>query len=481
MVFILMFKALLLIIVALALSSCAVGPDYHPLSPSELKVPQQWHGRVAHNGSNQKLLNWWAQFHDPVLSKLIQAAIATNPSLLESLARIKQAKAMVGSSSAKFYPSLTLSPSMTLSNSGNATINIDGSTTPLLDGIGSGVTSSYRASIDSTWEIDLFGATRRSVEAAEARLQKSQLAWNDARVSLVADVADNYVQYRVCQALSTTYQEQLKSNTETSRITNLKINYGRSSAGDGKQAAAAYYSAQASIEQQHGECAKLENKLISLTGLDFLAIESQLQITPGTTSKIPLPPVLQIASIPAAVIAQRPDIAMAECEVVAANAEIGSAQANRYPKLTLTGLIALTSPAGGASPLTWSFNPSLLFPLFKGGELAAQVKLKEAQYLEAVAKYKAKVLNAVNEIEDDLATINAANQQNLAQVQAAKNYNAYFAIMNHKYQLGSSGILDLELARGNMLNAQTALYNVQLAQVRAWIALYKATGGSWDR
>ena len=468
------FSQLLVLVLAMGLLSCAVGPDYKPLSPSELKMPQQWHAQVAHNGSNTQLLQWWAQFKDPTLTKLIQAAVGSNPSLLDSLAKIKQAQASIGISKAAFYPSLSLTPSATLSNGGAGSVNIDGTPTPLLNNLTSGISGAYAGNIYSNWEIDLFGATRRSLEAAAMRLAATTLEWNDARVSLVSDVADNYVQYRVCQDLVATYQQQLSSNAETRRITALKITYGRNSQGDANQANASYFASQAMIEQESGQCRLLENKLISLTGLEYAALESQLKVT---RIKVPVPQLLSIAAIPAAVLSQRPDVAAAEREVAAANADIGNAMAKRYPTLSLTGLIAFNP---GASPLSWSLNPSLLLPITDGGYLASQVSLKRANYLQAVATYKTKVVAAVNEVEDALSRIAAATKQSAAQLQAADNYQAYFAIMNHKYQLGSINILDLELARSNMLSAQTSLYNVQLAQVRAWIALYKASGGSWD-
>jgi NodT family efflux transporter outer membrane factor (OMF) lipoprotein len=197
-------------------------------------------------------------------------------------------------------------------------------------------------------------------------------------------------------------------------------------------------------------------------------------------AKIPMPKYLEVSTIPAAVISQRPDISSAERNVAAALAKVGVSIANRYPSISLTGSLAANGGTLYAGqPSSWSYGPAISLPLTDGGYLRAQESLAYAQYDEAVASYKSKVLTAVKEVENALVRINAAQKREAAANDAVQNYEKYFNAMDQKYQIGWLNLLDLETVRINLVTYEQNQTTAKLEEVEAWIALYKAVGGNW--
>jgi outer membrane protein TolC len=199
-----------------------------------------------------------------------------------------------------------------------------------------------------------------------------------------------------------------------------------------------------------------------------------------TYAVVPLPIDTAIESVPAQSISKRPDVSSAERSVAAALANVDVSIANRYPQLTLNGSISANAGTLYAgAPNSWSFGPSLSLPITDGGYLRAQESLAYAQYDEAVAVYKSKVVNAVKDVENALVRIDRAHKSEVAADNAVKNYQEYFDAMNKKYDIGWSNLLDLETVRINLVSYQQNLTNAKLEEVEAWIALYKAVGGDW--
>jgi NodT family efflux transporter outer membrane factor (OMF) lipoprotein len=342
-----------------------------------------------------------------------------------------------------------------------------------------GMTNGYSAGANMSWEIDLFGANRRAIEASEARYAASQQNWNDAKVSLAAQVADVYVSIRQCQNLLLTYQEENKSRLATQNITELRVNAGFSPRTDGNQASGSLYQNSSTLAQQRGVCEKYANQLVALSGVSHTQLEAKLSESFGY---IPLPKEVSINALPAEIINQRPDVAAAERNLAAANADLSVAIANRYPQVSLTGSI---SANGGSlyagQPTSWSLGPSISLPFTDGGYLRAQESLSSAKYEEALATYRSKIINAVQEVEDSLVRINAANQRVVAAEKAEQNYAAYFEGYNQKYNTGWANLLDLETVRVTLIGSKEKLASAKLEQVEAWIALYKAVGGEWNK
>jgi len=459
------------------IGGCAVGSDYVKPTPQQVNLPAEWHAKLPHNGSDLQLIDWWGQFKDPTLSYLIESALQTNPSIFQAIAKIKQAQANLQGSRSFLFPSVTGIGSAEVDKNTIVSTNTTGGTGDVFSN--NGMTNGYSAGVNMSWEIDLFGANRRAIEASEARYAASQQNWNDAKVSLAAQVADVYVSIRQCQNLLLTYQEENKSRLATQNITELRVNAGFSPRTDGNQASGSLYQNSSTLAQQRGVCEKYANQLVALSGVSHTQLEAKLSESFGY---IPLPKEVSINALPAEIINQRPDVAAAERNLAAANADLSVAIANRYPQVSLTGSI---SANGGSlyagQPTSWSLGPSISLPFTDGGYLRAQESLSSAKYEEALATYRSKIINAVQEVEDSLVRINAANQRVVAAEKAERNYAAYFEGYNQKYNTGWANLLDLETVRVTLIGSKEKLASAKLEQVEAWIALYKAVGGEWNK
>lgn len=445
------------------LAACAVGPDYrHPEPPSA----QQWHAPLPHGGDTAMLANWWSQFDDPQVADLIAAAEHDNPGLNQALARIAQSRAGVAAARSALFP--TIAANAVGQRSGGEL----GALTPLQT-VG-------KASLDAGWEIDLFGANRRSREAAQARFEGRQANWHDARVSLAAEVAQNYVGLRACEWLVKSGEEDLASRRESERLTQLRVGAGFDAPADGALSMASAAEAEARLNAQQAECDISVKALVELTNLEETELRSRLA---GRTGVLPTPAMFSILQLPAQTLAQRPDVAAAERELAAASAEIGVAEAARYPSLTLLGSVGVQSVRSGGITLDgslWSFGPSLNLPIFNAGRLAANADAAQARYDEARATYTGRVRQAVREVEQALVRLNSASARESTAQRAADGYNKVFVAASDRVRVGSGSLLELEDARRIAVASRTQLLAVQRERIVAWISLYRAAGGGWS-
>jgi NodT family efflux transporter outer membrane factor (OMF) lipoprotein len=456
----LMKSCLLLVLGAgLVLSGCTLGPDYQ--QPPATKLSPAWQAPVPHGGNGADLVDWWSQFNDPVLTRLQQMAEADSPTLDTALARIDSARATLTSSRSALFPSLDANGSYARARQAVS---------------GSGVISDSRAGkLDASWELDLFGKNRRTAEAADARIQARIDDWHDARVSLAAEVADYYVQYRGCTLLAAAYDEQAKSQQSTIDLTVIKEEAGFTASGDRALADASAAQSRSQAAQQRGACELLVKSLVSVTGGEEPEIRQMLA---GVQESLPQPARLAINQLPADLIRQRPDVAALEREVAASSAEIGAAIADRLPSLSLSGSIGIGGSSNG-SATTWSYGPSLSLPLFDAGRRAAAVTSAEAAYAQSVASYRAQVRSAVLEVEQTLVNLDTSAKREADAARAAEGYKANFRAIDANWQAGNASLLDREQARRNALDADISLITLRQEQVRSWIALYKAAGGGW--
>lgn len=447
-------------ILSLGLSACAtVGPDYR--EPA-MAAPLQWQAPTPHGGSESSLADWWEQFDDPTLVNLVKVAAAGSPSLDRAWANIESARANLASVRSGLAPSLDGGASITRSRQ--------------LQGDGLDTLTSRSAGFDASWELDLFGKVRRGAEAAQARLQARVGEWHEARVSLAAEVADTYVQYRGCRLLADAYEQELVSMDKTAEITAVSVRAGFTAPADGSLSRASLASTQSSLRGQRVECDLLVKALVALTGqaeTDLLA-----QLGEGG-SELPRPAAFRIEAVPADVLRQRPDVAALERELAAASAAIGAAQADLYPSLSLSGSIAVSSSSLASSATTWSFGPALSIPLFDGGRRRAAVDSAEADYQSALAEWRQGVRDAVKEVEQALVNLEGAAFRSERAEQAAREYRAYFEATEVQWRTGSASLLDLEDARRSALLAEIEYLGLLRNQVQYWIALYKAVGGGW--
>ncbi|SNR99764.1 MULTISPECIES: efflux transporter outer membrane subunit [unclassified Azospirillum] len=443
----------------MALSGCTMGPDYQ--SPPVAKLAPAWAAPQPHGGQGGSLLGWWGQFNDPTLTRLQRMAEADSPTLDRALARIDSARATLTSSRSALFPAVNANAGDTRSRQAVA---------------GNGVISENRnGRLDASWELDLFGKNRRTAEAADARIQARTDEWHDARVSLAAEVADYYVQYRGCTLLAAAYDQQAQSQQSTIDLTRIKEEAGFTAPGDRALADASAAQSRSQAAQQRGQCELLVKSLVSISGGDEPAVRQMLADGQGA---LPQPAQLSITQLPADLIRQRPDVAALEREVAASNAEIGAAIADRLPSLSLTGSIGMAD-SGNGSATTWSYGPSLSLPLFDAGRRAAAVTRAEAAYAQAVASYRVQVRSAVLEVEQTLVKLDTSTRRQADAARAADGYQRHFQAIDASWQAGNASLLDREQARRSALDADISLINLRQEQVRSWIALYKAAGGGW--
>lgn len=449
------------------LAGCAsVGPDYRAPTHAELiqggKVQENWLPRLPHESAGS-LEHWWASFGDPVMVELIIAAQSHHPDLEKAAAAILSARAGQVQSFAKGLPGADLAASGKRSESLNAEVSSSTASAGLLD---------------AGWEVDLFGSVRRAQESASARLESAQASFAHARVSLAAEVASEVVKFRACTALAGIQARHLNSLKQTANVTSIAVDAGLTAPVDLNLANAGVSSAAASLIAQKADCALSLKALVALTGLDEPALQEKLKILPQESIEF------YVTSVPVELIAQRPDLAALERNLAAASAEVGVAQANRYPRLSLMGSISLNATqtnAGTSSVSSWSFGPSLSLPIFDGGARQAQVKRAQADTASALAQYRAGAIKAIQEVEQAFVRLNATRERENDLVSSAKDYRSHYEALKKNWEAGSINLLLLEQASRNALQAEQAALTAQRDHRLHGIALYKALGGGWTQ
>jgi multidrug efflux system outer membrane protein len=468
-------------LLALLLSACGsggllttVGPDYRtaplPAAASwQAPLPGENDLPVAHQGDPRDLSRWWDRFQDPVLSRFLDAAQQVSDSVADARARIEQARANLVGAEGALLPTLDFKTGATRSSA-----SFGGE--PFL-------WNQFPFGLQSSWEIDLFGGLARQEEAAISQLESRNAAWHDARVAVAVEVANAYLDYRYCEARVQIIKADTDSRRESARLSEIAGEAGFRAPGDVALANASVAEGNRTLLQQQAQCERSIKGLVALTALEEAQVRSLLTAAPDRVAKLPSPPAFRIDSLPARVLLQRPDLAAAERDVAEASARIGVEQAKRFPKLSLSGNITptLQNMNGAAFFLaeTWSIGPTLSLPLFDAGKRAADVEAARIQYQAAESKFRSKVRTAVKEVEDALVRLNSAGERLPEAHKAVSGYRANFLAVQQLYQTGLGSLIDVETARRNVLSAEMAVKELEQERASAWIALYRAAGGSW--
>jgi NodT family efflux transporter outer membrane factor (OMF) lipoprotein len=455
----------------LTLAACALSPSQPEAAPADL-APAAWNVQLPHAGNTATLERWWQDLGDPVLVDLIEAAQRVSPTVASATSRRAQARAALGSAEAANRPSLT--GSLSAQRGVNASSPVAG--------------TALTSSLDASWEIDLFGANRNAADAAQARLEGSGAEWHEARVSVAAETANLVFTWRSCQQQLALAQADATSRQETARLSDLSAQAGFTAPAVAVLARASAAESRSRLTLQRNQCDTSIKALVALTALPESALRARLEASAGhavVESGSPLPMALPaVASVPAQVLSQRPDLYAAQRAVAAASAELGSAEAQRYPRLMLNGQVGTLnySSQGNTTDLsTWSVGPiTLSLPLLDGGRRAANVQAAQARYEEAAALYRAKARQAVLEVEESLLNLAALDAQKVDAGTAASGYAASLEATRARYQAGSASLPELEDARRTTLAAQTTLLQLDLQRSQAWVALYRALGGGWN-
>jgi outer membrane protein, multidrug efflux system len=456
------FQSLALSAAALALSGCSI---LMPPTEVDSAVAPQWQAPLPHQGDVGALSQWWQRQGDPVLVELIEAAQAVSPSVAQSLARVESARASRTAAGAALLPRVDAS--------------VSGSRGVSQPGVP--VATTQTVGLQATWELDLVGANRAVNRAADAQFQGTQAQWHDARVSVAAEVATTYYTISTCQAQLVLARQDAASRQETARLTELSAKAGFAAPSVAALARASAADGSSRVTQQQAACDLDVKALVALTGLTEPDLRQKL--APALAKTAQAAPI-SVASVPAQTLTQRPDVFAAERDVVVASAQVGSAKAQRYPRLTLNGSVGAlryTNAAGETNLDTWSFGPlALTLPLFDGGQRKANVVAAEAAYTQAVSTYRAKVRQAVREVEQALVNLQSTDARKQDAEVATTGYAESLAATQSRYSQGLASLVELEDARRNALSAQSAQIGLALERNRAWVSLYRALGGGFD-
>lgn len=455
------FMQLAVLSVAALAAGCAMPPA--PLAQQPL--PAQWHAPLPHNGSLGDLSRWWEQQGDPLLARLIAAAQEASPTVAAARSRIVQAESVRTATGGALLPSLDAT--------GSIGRNSAQPPQPL------GTTS--QAALQTAWEIDVFGARRAARDAAAARLEGAQAGWHDARVSVAAEVANQYFGLRACRRQLAIAESDATSRNEIARLSELSAGAGFQAPATAALARATAAEGNARLVQQRGQCEIELKSLVALTAIPEPELRARFD---GSSPAPESAQAIAIDRLPAAVLAQRPDLFGAGREVAAAAFEVAGAQAQRYPRLTLAGSVGIANFRGGglnADLETWSVGPlALNLPLFDGGRRAAEVEAARARYEEAAANFRARARQAVREVEEALVNLQSTASRSADVATAAEGYRRSFNAAESRYRNGLASLIELEETRRTLLAAETAVVTLERERRAAWIALYRAAGGGWN-
>ena len=453
-------------LLAVALGGCAaVGPDY---SEPQLAVPAGWSAGTGTDAMDAVLLaRWWHGFGDPVLDRLVADALAANLDLAQARARLREARARRGVAGAALAPSVDASLSGSRSRSSGQS--------------GSGSTRElYSAGFDASWELDVFGGLRRSVEAAQADLEASVESLSDTRVSLAAEVALNYIDLRTAEQRLAIAEESIASRGENHQIIRWRQQAGLVSELDLAQATTDLESTRAVLPPLRTAVIEAKNRLAVLLGRNPGELESLVH----ADRPIPLAAGEIVAAIPADTLRQRPDVRVAERRLAAQTARLGEAEAARYPSFRLSGSLGLEAleldALADRDANTHSLFGGITAPVFNAGRIAANIEIQDALVEQARLAYRAAVLAALEEVENALTAVANTDARRAKLAEAAAAARTTLAIAEYRYASGLADFLSVLDAQRTQLSLDEQLAGSTGELARAQIRLYKALGGGWS-
>ncbi|MCL6229149.1 efflux transporter outer membrane subunit [Bartonella bilalgolemii] len=447
------------------LPGCVVGPDYRKTSFS---VPAIWgqHSSAQISEHPVALAGWWRNFNDPVLDELINDAIAANNSIAVAKARVREARASLGQVIGHLLPSVSSSIVGNHSSSQSDTS-----------------LRQYRGGFDASWELDLFGGHKRAVEAARYGLDATVEDLRATMVTLLGDIATNYVEMRGWQKKLSIAHSIAALQRKTAQLIKAKLEAGDISELDNSNAQAQMINTEADIIQMEVNLSMSIHRLSVLTGRVPVALQDFLQKS-AEKKQIPKPKWPISVGIPADILLTRPDLRRAERQYAQATARVGQREAERYPSLSLTGNISTTAESIGqlakGSTIGWSFGPNFRFPFFNGGQVVASIAVGRAQRDQAFIAYRAAVLGALEEVENALVRL-YKEQQRLKKLLAANAaYSHSLQLSQGLFESGNTSFLELLNAYRSYYSSQMSLSDSHIILAKHYIALMKALGGGWD-
>ena len=454
----------LLVTVAALLGACAVGPDYR--APETAATPFVA-AQTAPVEQEPFEAAWWEQFQDPVLDSLIERALTDDLDLRIALARVEEARAVLGGARRDRWPGVSAEVARSESKGQQP-----GFTTDRVE------VESYDAGLATLWELDLFGRVRRGVEAAGAEAGAALADLHDAQVLVAAEVARNYVELRGAQKRLRVARQNLGYQRETLDLTRVRLELGRGSELDVASAAARLSATEATIPPLVAAETIAANRLAVLLGERPGALAAELafqEVAPHLTT-------LAVDS-PAALLQRRPDIRAAERALAAATARIGVAKADLFPRLTLSGFIGFVAgdadELGESTSRAWSLSPVLSWAGFERGTYA-RVLVAEARAEAALAAYELTVLRALEETENAFTIYGTERQRLQAVLEQATASRRAAELARIQYREGALDFLRLLDAERTLLQAEDEVAAAEANLNAAVVLIYKALGGGWE-
>lgn len=466
-------RRIIIILCLLTLAGCAVGPNYHA---PQVNAPEHWTSSLAGGETNgpANLANWWKIFSDTNLNTLMLTAVRSNLTLQIAEERVREARAEKAVASGALWPSVG-------SSAGYSRNRYGANEFPPLAGFGVPLDYNlYNADFDAAWELDIFGGTRRAVEAANARVGAAEYGQRDVLVSLLAEVARNYIGARAYQQRLGIARDNIKVEEDVLNVTTNRFENGLGNDLDVQQAKALLNATEAQVPSLQ-------------TGFDESVYHLAVLLgqTPGTLTEmmsakkqIPLTPPFVPVGLPSDLLQRRPDVRQAERQLAAATAQIGMAKAELFPRFSLTGLAGVQSVSAGNwfnyASHYWSAGPTVQWQLFEAGSIVANVHVQNARQQEALDQYEQTVLTA---LEDTESALTAYAREQVRRESLSKSVDANKQALELSTQLYKSGLVDFL----RVLDSETSLYSAQDALVQSdetvsldLVQLYKALGGGWQ-
>ncbi len=459
-------KQTLIVFLLFVLTGCAVGPNYQPI---KTKMPKNWTEPVTNIAA--PVTRWWKTFNDSQLDTLIERAVKQNYDLRMASARLREARALYGVAVSALGPNITGNSSYTKARTSKNSLNF-----PITDLD----TDTYQVGFDAQWEIDVFGGRRRKIEAGRASVEASREDRRDVLVSLLAEVARNYVELRSLQRRRVIARENIAAQSATLELIQKLFDVGTSSKLDVIQATALLAGMQSQLPILEIALKQTRHRLEVLLGQQPGTLMTEL----ASPAPIPLTPPDVPVGLPSDLLRRRPDVRRSERQLASATARIGVETAELFPKFSLGGLTGFQSLSANnwfsSDSRFWSVGPILSWRLLQFGAIRNQIHAANAREEQALALYEKTVITSLEEVENALVAYTQEKiRHRLLQEQVNANKQAV-ELSTQLYTQGQSSFL-------NVLDSQRSLYETEDALVRSesavtthLITLYKALGGGWE-
>ena len=457
------------LLLSLVLFGCApVGPDY---APPAVFSPKTWHtdlkyGLTAKEPGPETLASWWETLHDPTLTKLMEQAVAGNLDLKKARSRVRAARARRTISRSGLFPFVDASVSGTRNHLSE-------------ERYGGDDYDLYAAGFDATWELDIFGGIRRSVEAADADIQEKEADLRDVMISLLSEVALNYIDVRTFQANIVVIWSNLDAQEKTFQLTQSRYQAGLTNELAVQQATYNIENTRSKIPVLRIGLEGAMNRLAVLLGREPGALHEELK----KPQVIPFTPREVAVGIPAETLRRRPDLRRAERGLAAQTARVGAATADLYPRFRLLGSIGLETLSLGnvfsASGLAYLIGPGISWPVFNAGAIRSNIQVQSELQEQALIEYEAAVLNALREVENALVSYDEEQNRRQALSASAKAAERAVELSESQYQAGLTDFTSVLDAQRSLLSFQEQLTQSDGAITANLVRLYKALGGGW--